>query len=66
MVSQQPILTDRLASANNNTSVASAGGAHMYSGKLKSCNSTFGDGHTETHNAAKIQWRWSGNYGNFY
>jgi prepilin-type N-terminal cleavage/methylation domain-containing protein/prepilin-type processing-associated H-X9-DG protein len=63
----QPILTDRCVSLGN-TDPMQAGGGHPFSGKLKSTNLLFGDGHVESRKAAFIQLRYVGVYGydNFY
>ncbi len=67
-VNLQPILSDRLATANSDTNVAHAGGGHMYNGRLNSVNVLFGEGHVETRKASLVRWRYTGpfGYGNFY
>jgi prepilin-type N-terminal cleavage/methylation domain-containing protein/prepilin-type processing-associated H-X9-DG protein len=64
-VGRQPILTDRAASATS-PDPALVGEGHPLSGRLKSMNLLFGDGHVETRKAQLVQMRYRGNYYNFY
>jgi prepilin-type N-terminal cleavage/methylation domain-containing protein/prepilin-type processing-associated H-X9-DG protein len=62
-VSKAPVLSDQVASANGNKNISAAGSGHRMGGKLASANLLFGDGHVESRNASKIQWRWVGGAG---
>jgi prepilin-type N-terminal cleavage/methylation domain-containing protein/prepilin-type processing-associated H-X9-DG protein len=64
-VARRPILTDRIASQS---ATVPNGGGHPASGRIKSVNYLYGDGHVELHNGADVQVRYLGNYGwyNFY
>jgi hypothetical protein len=46
--------------------VASIAGGHKFNGRVESVNVTYGDCHTETVGAKRIQWQYRGNWTSFY
>jgi prepilin-type processing-associated H-X9-DG protein len=65
IAARQPIISDYCYSSGGagDTNVAHCLSGHSLGGLLRSVNSTFGDGHVETHQREEVQWQYYGGNG---
>jgi prepilin-type N-terminal cleavage/methylation domain-containing protein len=63
IASRQPILSDYCHASGGDTNVAHALDGHSVGNNLRSVNSTYGDGHVETHSRGGVLWQYYGGNG---